>query len=109
MTYKIFHGPDVIHFNEGDSTVVSGQPNQETFTDENKAIGRLLELDPSFFPVWDEETPYMEGDRVMFEDSVYRALQDTEAAVAFNRTAQWAEVYDPDELNEEEESDGGPV
>jgi len=112
MTYKIFHGPDVVHFIEGDSTVVSGQPNQEEFTDETEAVGRVVELDATFFPKWDREETYMEGDRVMFGDSVYRALQendardfelpdlefnpDAEVATPKNRQARWAEVYDPD-------------
>ena len=111
MTYKIFHGPGVVHFIEGDSTVISGQPNQEEFVDEAKAVGRVVELDATFFPNWDREGFYPIGDRVMFGDSVYRALQendarsfelpdllfnpDAEVATPKNSEARWVEVYDP--------------
>ena len=122
MTYKVFSGPGVVHFIEGDSTVVSGQPNQEEFTDEAASIDRVLELDEDFFPKWDRETTYDIGNRVKFLGSIYRALQendarafelpdlelDPEAEVATpkNRSARWVEVYDP---NYEEESYGGPI
>ena len=119
MKYKIFHGPGVVHFIEGDSTVVSGQPNQEEFTDESKAIARVVELDEDFFPKWDREETYEIGDLVMFGESVFRALQENDASdfeipdvdgseipTPRNRSARWVEVYDP---NYEEESDGGPV
>ena len=116
MTYKIFSGPGVVHFIEGDSTVVSGQPNQEEFTDEGESIDRVLELDENFFPAWNREENYMVGDRVKFGKAVYRALQendaiefelpdlelhpDAEVATPSNRQARWVEVYDP---NYEEE------
>ena len=127
MQYKIFHGPDVVHILEckPDVAIASGQPNQETFTVESEAIERLLELNSNYFPQWNRDEAYLEGDRVMLGDSVFRALQeidtrdfelpddlefnpDAEVATPRNRTARWAEVYDPNELNEEE-SDGGPV
>ena len=50
MTFKIFHGPNVVHFIESDSTVASGQPNQETFDDETSAVARVLELIRPSFP-----------------------------------------------------------
>ena len=116
MTYKIFSGPGVVHFVEGDATVVSGQPNQEEFTDEGESIDRVLELDENFFPAWNREENYMVGDRVKFGKAVYRALQendarefelpdlelnpDAEVATPSNRQARWVEVYDP---NYEEE------
>ena len=116
MTYKIFHGPGVVHFIEGDATVESGQPNQEEFTDEGESIVRVLELDENFFPAWNREENYMVGDRVKFGKAVYRALQendarefelpdlelnpDAEVATPSNRQARWVEVYDP---NYEEE------
>tara|TARA_R100001443_G_scaffold44301_1_gene57254 strand:+ start:342 stop:704 length:363 start_codon:yes stop_codon:yes gene_type:complete len=118
MTYKIFHGPGVVHFIDSDSAVASGQLNQEEFTDEFQAVGRVVELDATFFPKWDREAMYMEGERVMFGDSVYRALQDNddrdfqlpdleldpdaEVPTPLNRSARWVEVYDSDELNEKE-------
>ena len=125
MTYKIFHGPGVVHFIEGDSTVVSGQPNQETFESEANAIYRILELNDDFFPQWDRNALYMEGQRVKFGNRVYRALQENqtgdfqlpdltlnaaaEIPTPRNRKARWAEVYEPPfELNEEE-SNGRPV
>ena len=114
MTYKIFSGPGVVHFVEGDSTVVSGQPNQEEFTDESESVARVLELDEDFFPKWDREQAYMIGDRVKYGESVFRALQDNDARdfelpdvddseipTPRNRSAHWVEVYDP---NYEEQS-----
>ena len=122
MTYRIFSGPGVVHFIEGDATVVSGQPNQEEFTDEGASIDRVLELDEGFFPVWDREENYLIGDRVKFGDFVYRALQENDArdfelpdlflnpeaevATPKNRQARWVEVYDK---NYEEESNRGPI
>ena len=122
MTYKVFSGPGVVHFVEGDSAVVSGQPNQEEFTDENESVARVLELDEDFFPTWNRDDTYMEGDRVKFGEFVYRALQendarsfelpdlllnpDAEVATPRNRTARWAEVYNP---NYEEQSLGGAI
>ena len=122
MTYRIFSGPGVVHFIEGDATVVSGQPNQEEFTDEGASIDRVLELDEDFFPDWNREGTYMKGDRVKFLGNVYRALQendirdfelpdlllnpDAEIATPANRQASWVEVYDK---NYEEESYGGPI
>ena len=122
MTYKVFSGPGVVHFVEGDATVVSGQPNQEEFTDESESVARVLELDENFFPDWDREETYEIGDRVKFGDYVYRALQendarsfelpdlelnpDAEVATPSNRQARWAEVYDP---YYEEESLGGAI
>ena len=117
MTYKIFSGPGVVHFVEGDSTVVSGQPNQEEFTDEGESIDRVLELDEDFFPAWDREQTYQIGDRVKFGESVFRALQendardfelpddlefnpDAEVATPRNRQARWMEVYDPNYVEE---------
>ena len=111
MTYRIFSGPGVVHFIEGDATVVSGQPNQEEFTDEGASIDRVLELDKDFFPAWDREQTYMIGDRVKFGEFVYRALQendvrdfelpdlkvspDAEVATPTNRQARWVQVYTP--------------
>jgi len=111
MTYKIFSGSGVVHFVESDSAVVSGQPNQEEFTDESKSIDRVLELDENFFPAWDREAIYMVGERVKFGDYIYRALQENnardfelpdlelnpnaEVATPANRQARWVEVYDP--------------
>ena len=111
MTYKIFSGPGVVHFIEGDATVVSGQPTQEEFTDESESVARVLELDEDFFPKWDREQTYMIGDRVKFGESVYRALQENDARsfelpnefdldgqeipTPMNRTARWVEVCDP--------------
>jgi len=111
MTYRIFSGPGVVHFIEGDATVESGQPSQEEFTDEGASIDRVLELDENFFPDWDRDTNYMIGDRVKFGGYVYRALQendargfelpdlslnpDAEVATPSNRQARWVEVYDP--------------
>lgn len=122
MTYKIFHGPGVVHFIEGDSTVVSGQPNQEQFTVEREAIDRILELNEDFFPTWNRDEIYGIGDRVKFGDYIYRATQvndardfelpdqllnpDAEVATPANRKARWVEVYN---LNYEEESIGGPI
>ena len=122
MTYKVFSGPGVVHFVEGDATVVSGQPNQETFTDEGASIDRVLELDEDFFPKWDREETYNIGDRVKFLGNIYRALQqndprdfelpdllltpEAEVATPANRQARWVEVYDK---NYEEESNGGPI
>ena len=122
MTYKVFSGPGVVHFVEGDATVVSGQPNQEEFTDEGESVARVLELDENFFPAWDREETYEIGDRVKFGKAVYRALQendarsfqlpdlelnpDAEVATPSNRQARWVEVFDP---NYEEESNGGPI
>ena len=122
MTYRIFSGPGVVHFVEGDSTVESGQPSQEEFTDEGASIDRVLELDENFFPDWDREQTYMVGDRVKFGEAVYRALQENDArdfelpdlelnpeaevATPANRQARWLEVYDK---NYEEESNGGPI
>jgi hypothetical protein len=119
MTYKIFSGPGVVHFIEGDATVVSGQPNQEEFTDETESVARVLELDENFFPDWDREETYQIGDRVKFGEFVYRALQqndarsfelpdlllkpDAEVATPTNRQARWLEVYEPP-LNYEEQS-----
>ena len=123
MTYKVFSGPGVVHFVEGDSTVVSGQPTQEEFTDEGVSIDRVLELDENFFPDWDREETYEIGDRVKFGEFVYRALQensvrgfelpdlelnpDAEVATPANRTARWAEVYNPRDY--EEQSIGGAI
>ena len=111
MTYKIFSGPGVVHFIEGDSTVVSGQPNQEEFTDETESVARVLELDEDFFPDWDRDNFYNIGNRVKFGERVYRALQendarafelpdlllnpDAEVATPANRQARWLEVYEP--------------
>ena len=111
MTFKIFHGPGVVHFVEGDSAVASGQPNKETFDDEATAVARVLEIDETFFPKWDREGIYMVGDRVRFGRSIFRALQDNlasdfelpdldldpgaETPTPANRQARWAEVYDP--------------
>jgi hypothetical protein len=111
MTYKIFSGPGVVHFVEGDATVVSGQPNQEEFTDESESIDRVLELDEDFFPDWDREETYEIGDRVKFGTCIFRALQendarafelpdlvlnpDAEVATPRNSQARWLEVYDP--------------
>ena len=120
MTFKIFHGPGVVHFIESDSAVASGQPNHETFDDETSAVARVLELDQSFFPSWDREESYMPGDRVRFGRSIYRALQendfrsfelpdldldpDAETPSPVNRQARWAEVYQPmDAALEDEE------
>ena len=126
MEYKIFHGPEAVHFVECDpnstSVTESGQPNQETFTDEGESVARVLELDEDFFPVWDGEETYQIGDRVKFLGNVYRALQendarefelpdllfnpDAEVATPANRQARWVEVYDK---NYEEQSLGGPI
>ena len=111
MTYKIFSGPGVVHFIEGDSAVVSGQPTQEEFTDESESVARVLELDEDFFPAWNREQTYMIGDRVKFGESVFRALQendardfelpdlllnpDAEVATPRNHQARWMEVYEP--------------
>ena len=100
----------------------SGKANQERFDDEDDAIVRVLELDPEFFPRWDRKQNYFEGDYVKIGSKIYRSLQENipadyqlpaegseiEAATPENRAARWAEVYDPNELNEEE-SIGGPV
>ena len=121
MTYRIFSGPGVVHFIEGDATVESGQPSQEEFTDEGASIDRVLELDENFFPDWDRDTNYMIGDRVKFGGYVYRALQENDArgfelpdlllnpgaevATPSNRQANWMQVYDPnydEDFNEEE-------
>jgi hypothetical protein len=124
MTYKVFSGPGVVHFVEGDSNVVSGQPNQEEFTDETESVARVLELDEDFFPTWNREDIYMIGQRVKFGDRVYRALQqndargfeltdlelepDAEIATPLNRQARWLEVYEPPR-DYEEESLRGPI
>ena len=111
MTYKIFHGPGVVHFFEKNSTVVSGQPNQEEFEDEADAVSRVLELDENFYPQWDREETYGAGDRVAFLGSIYRALEesDSRAFGTFNFTpgnspTLWARIYRPDfeplEINE---------
>ena len=112
MTYKIFSGPGVVHFIEGDATVVSGQPTQEEFTDESESVARVLELDENFFPEWDREAFYNEGERVKFGERVYRALQendarsfelpsefdldDQEIPTPMNRQARWMMVCDPE-------------
>ena len=124
MTYKVFSGPGVVHFIEGDATVVSGQPIQEEFTDETEAVARVLELDENFFPTWNREYTYQIGDRVKFGEFVYRALQendardfelpdlllnpDAEVATPRNRPARWLEVYEPP-IDYEEESLRGPI
>ena len=111
MTYKIFSGPGVVHFIEGDATVVSGQPTQEEFTDESESVARVLELDENFFPAWDREQFYQTGERVKFGKRVYRALQENDARsfelpnefdldgqeipTPMNRQARWMEVYEP--------------
>jgi len=45
-SYYVCHGPDVVHFVEidGESTMTSGQPNIEKFTDEAAAKARAIEL-----------------------------------------------------------------
>jgi len=45
-SYYVCHGPDAVHFVESDgaSTVTSGQPNIEKFTDEAAAKARAIEL-----------------------------------------------------------------
>jgi len=44
--WYVCHGPDVVHFveSDGESTVTSGQPNIEQFTDEDTAKARAIEL-----------------------------------------------------------------
>ena len=79
MTYKIFHGPGVVHFFEKNSTVVSGQPNQEEFENETDAVSRVLELDEDFYPRWDRGETYETGDRVAFLGSIYRALEESDS------------------------------
>ena len=116
MEYKIFHGPEAVHFIECDpnstSVTESGQPNQETFTDETESIARVLELDEDFFPKWDREQTYMIGDRVKFGTCIFRALQendarsfelpnefdldDQEIPTPMNRQASWMMVCDPE-------------
>ena len=108
--------PGVVH--------VSGKENQETFVSESDAIKRVLEIDADYFPTWERRNMYQAGAIVKLGDSIYRALTDidmkdymlpdmrngdeVEVATPINRQARWAEVYDPNELNEEE-SDRGPV
>ena len=90
---------------------VSGKEYQEDFDNEHDAIARVLELNKAFFPVWDREQYYKNGDRVLFANRIYRALQDidsntfelpdlvidpdAEVPTPMNRKALWAEVYDP--------------
>ena len=125
MEYKIFHGPQAMHFIECDpnstSVTESGQPNQETFTDEDESVARVLELDEDFFPAWDREKSYEIGDRVKFGTCIFRALQendarsfelpdlefdpDAEIPTPMNRQARWLMVCDPEfeeDPNEEE-------
>ena len=112
MEYKIFHGPNAVHFVERDpnstSVTVSGQPNQETFTDEGESIARVLELDENFFPTWDRESIYTIGQRTC----IFRALQETdsrdfelpdlefdpdaEIPTPMNRQARWLMVCNPE-------------
>jgi len=87
MTYKIFHGPGVVHFFEKNSTAVSGQPNQEEFENETDAVSRVLELDADFYPQWGKEETYRAGNRVKFGNCIYRALQEDNA---------WQMVYNPE-------------
>ncbi len=116
MEYKIFHGPEAVHFVECDpnstSVTESGQPNQENFTDEGESVARVLELDEAFFPAWDREETYQTGERVEFLGSIYRALQendfrsfelpdleldpDAEIPTPMNRQARWLMVCDPE-------------
>ena len=116
MEYKIFHGPEAVHFVECDpnstSVTESGQPNQEAFTDEDESVARVLELDENFFPDWDREEPYQIGDRVKFGTCIFRALQDNdfddfqlpeefdlddqEIPTPMNRQARWMMVCDPE-------------
>lgn len=102
MTFKIFHGPGVIHFRDRDSLVESGQPNQEFYDKEEEAIARLLELNPSFFPAWDSDEPYMPGQRVMVSGGVYRCLQGTrvgDSSPPDQNAADWLLVYAPEPEN----------
>jgi len=98
MTYKIFHGPDVVHFFEKNSTVVSGQPNQEEFENEADAVSRVLELDKDFYPQWDKEKTYFAGERVKFGNCIYRALQENDARFFElpDLQARWQMVYNPE-------------
>lgn len=99
MTFKIFHGPGVIHFRDRDSLVDSGQPNHEFYEEEGEAIVRLLELDPSFFPAWNSDEPSMPGERVMFGGGVYRCLQETRAGDSSppdQNAADWLLVHAPE-------------
>lgn len=114
MTFKIFHGPDAIHFVEGNSTAASGQPNEETFENESAAINRLLELQEDFFPDWSRDENYMEGARVKIGNDVFRALKDSDPGdfqvpiLRLNSAAEdpspassplrWKKVYDPEAL-----------
>ena len=126
MEYKIFHGPNAVHFVECDpnssAVTVSGQPNQESFTDEGESIARVLELNTSFFPDWNRDSYYLTGDRVKFGSCIFRALQENEARdfelpnleldpdaeipTPMNRQAHWLMVCNPEfeQMTNEEES-----
>ena len=112
MTYKIFHGPGVVHFLDKNSTVVSGQPNQEEFENEADAVSRVLELDEDFYPQWDRTETYGTGDLVSYLGIIYRALEESDSR-AFelpdleldsdavtptpaNNPKLWLRVYRPD-------------
>ena len=116
MEYKIFHGPNTVHFVECDpnssSVTESGQPNEEVFTDEGESIARVIELDEDFFPVWDRDSSYNIGARVKFGTCIFRALQTNsftdfqipdidsdsygEIPTPMNRQARWLMVCDPE-------------
>lgn len=124
MEYKIFYGDSAHHFVScaPGTSVASGQPNQETYSDEGQAIARVLELKSDFFPTWDREQLYVIGDRVKFGNCIFRALQDndfsqfmipdtefdadTEIPTPMNRQARWQMVCNPEfeQLTDEEES-----
>ena len=124
MEYKIFHGPNTVHFIEcaPGSAVESGQPYQETFDNEAASIARVLQLDENFFPAWNRDDYYLPGIRVKFGSCIFRSLQENEArdfelpdleldpdaeiATPENRQARWKMVCNPEfeELTNEEES-----
>lgn len=110
--FRIFHGPNAIHFITDQCAVESGQPNQESFSDEGEAVARVLELDSTYFPEWDRDGFYPIGSLVKFGTCIFRALQENDAsdftlpnldlepnaeiATPMNRQARWQMVCNPE-------------
>jgi len=123
MKYHICYGLNSLHFVEVDDgvSIATGQTYNKDYTDEEEAIACVLEQDENYFPDWDREKFYSEGNRVKFGTCIYRALQDNdvgsfelpnldlepgaEIPTPKNRQARWAMVCDPEfeeNFNEEE-------
>ena len=115
MEYRIYYGPNAVHFVEGSATITSNQPNEEVFDNESDAIYRLLELDETYFPFWTLDEQYYTGERVRYGNYIFRALKDSCHAgyivspdepfpvpTPSTRHAEWHKIAKP--INNEEES-----